>query len=130
MPPARGHVQVEHGVLLRHMAVRRVLSDDYVTPMHETVGRLGPHYGRAVRRTDAGHGRGIRAPAVGAAEDVHSAGTKPIPPDRVHMRHRRARVLLVYSKSGEYSTFERSKSINSSGHQWFSANDKYSQIKK
>lgn len=123
MPPARGHVQVEHGVLLRHMAVRRVLSDNYVAPVHETVGCLGAHYGRAVRRTDAGHGRGVRAPTVGTAENVHNAGTEPIPPDRVHMRHRRARVLLVHSKSREYTTVERSKSIRSSDHQWFSVDD-------
>lgn len=101
LPFARRHVQVEHGVLFYHMAVRRVLPNDHVAPVHETVGRLGVHHRRAVRRAHAGHGRGVRAPAVGPATDVLGAGTEPVQADDVHMRRRRTHMFLLHPEPGK-----------------------------
>jgi len=84
------------------MAVGRMLSNDHVATMHETVGRVGIHYRRALRCTDTCHGRRVLALAVCFTEDVLSIGAKPIQTDNVHLRRRRTYMFLFHSKSREY----------------------------
>jgi hypothetical protein len=95
----RRHVQIEHGVLFYHLAVRRVLSDDNVAPVHETSGGLSVHHRGALRRTDACHGRRVLALAVGFATDVLGAGAKPIQKNDVHLRRGRSYMFFVHAKS-------------------------------
>lgn len=99
MSVTRRHVQIEHGVLFYHLAVRRVLSNNYVAPVHEASGRLGVHHRGPLRRTDAGHGRRVLALAVGSATDVLGAGTEPVQKDDVHLRRGRSYMFLLHAKS-------------------------------
>lgn len=85
------------------MAVRRVLPDDHVAAVHETAGGFGVHHGGAMRRADDGHGRGVHALAVGAAEDVLGAGAKPIQAHDVHLRRGRPHMFFFHPESGEYT---------------------------
>jgi len=87
------------------MAVRRELSNDHVAPVHETFGCLGVYHRGALCRADAGHGGRVYALAVGSAENVLSAGAKPVPPDNVYLRRRRAHMLLFHLKSGKSFIF-------------------------
>lgn len=101
MPITRRHVQIEHGVLFHHMAVRRVLPNDHVAAVHEAAGGSGVHHRGAVCRADHGHGGRVHALAVGPAEDVLGTGAKPIQADHVHLRRGRAHMFFFHPESRE-----------------------------
>jgi len=79
------------------MAVSRMLSNDHVAPMHETIGCLGIHHRCALRCTDTCHGRRVHALAVCFAEDVLSIGSKPVQADNVHLRCSRTYMFFLHS---------------------------------
>lgn len=101
MPFARRHVQVEHGVLFYHLAVRRLLPNHNATALYETVGRPDVHHRGAMRRPDTGHGRRVHALAVGSATHVFCACTEQVPENHVHMRRCRTNMFFVHPESGE-----------------------------
>lgn len=84
------------------MAVGRMLSNDHVAPMYETIGRLGIHHRCALRCTDTCHGRRVHALAVRFAKDVLSVGAKPIQADNVHLCCSRTHMFFFHSESREY----------------------------
>jgi len=84
------------------MVVGRMLSNNHVAPMYETIGRLGIHHRRALRCTDTCHGRRVHALAVRFAKDVLSIGAKPVQTDNVHLCCSRTYMFFFHSKSREY----------------------------
>lgn len=86
------------------MAVRRVLSNNNVTSMYETVGGLSVHHSCSLRCADAGHGGGVYALTVSFATDVFGFGTEPVQTDHVHMRRSRTHMFLFHSESREYTS--------------------------
>jgi len=84
------------------MAAGRMLSNDHVAPMYETIGRLGIHHCCALRCTDTCHGRRVHALAVRFAKDVLSIGAKPVQADNVHLCCSRTYMFFFHSESREY----------------------------
>lgn len=102
MPIARGHVQIEHGVLFHHMAVCRVLSNDNVTALHETISGLNVHHRSALCCADNGNGGRVHALSVCSAKDVFSTGAKPVQADNVHLRRSWPYMFFFHPKSRKY----------------------------